>query len=114
MFTIQGLLYSVELEGIEPSSKRGNHTLSTCLSLPSVFECRQDQSHQPAPYPLKFRKSHGERLMLFPILLCRFTKRFGTRAFERHLVSTTLAEIKLIYCTSIKQREHSFRCQIIF
>ncbi len=114
MFAIQGLLYSVELEGIEPSSKRGNHTLSTCLSLPSVFECRQDQSHQPAPYPLKFHKSRGARLMLFPILLCRFAKRFGTRAFERHLVSATLAEIKLIYCTSIKQREHSFRCQIIF
>ena len=39
----------VELEGVEPSSKRGSHTLSTCLSLPSVFERRQDQSHQPAP-----------------------------------------------------------------
>ena len=25
----------VELEGIEPSSKRGNHKLSTCLSLPN-------------------------------------------------------------------------------
>ena len=23
---------SVELEGIEPSSKKGNHTISTCLS----------------------------------------------------------------------------------
>ena len=28
----------VELEGIEPSSKRGNHKLSTCLSLPD-FSC---------------------------------------------------------------------------
>ena len=28
----------VELEGFEPSSKRGNHTLSTCLSWPS-FSC---------------------------------------------------------------------------
>jgi len=27
-------LIIVELEGIEPSSKRGNHKLSTCLSLP--------------------------------------------------------------------------------
>lgn len=26
---------SVDLEGIEPSSKRGNHKLSTCLSLPN-------------------------------------------------------------------------------
>ena len=42
-------IFCVELEGVEPSSKRGSHMLSTCLSLPSVFECRQDQSHQPAP-----------------------------------------------------------------
>ena len=49
------IIYGVELEGIEPSSKRGNHMLSTCLSLPSVFVRKQDQSHQLAPYPLKFR-----------------------------------------------------------
>ena len=102
----------VDLEGVEPSSKQGSHTLSTCLSLPSVFEYRQDQSHQPIPYPLKFRISDEEILILFPNLLCRWIKRFGTRAFERHLVSTTLAEIKLIYYTSIKQQEHKIRCQI--
>ena len=28
----------VELEGVEPSSKQGNHTLSTRLFQPSVFE----------------------------------------------------------------------------
>ena len=28
----------VELEGIEPSSAQGNHTLSTCLFQPSIFE----------------------------------------------------------------------------
>ena len=104
----------VDLGRIELPSKRGNHMLSTCLSLPSVFEHKQDQSHQPMPYLLIFRKSYGEELKLSPILLCRFIKRFGTRAFERHLVSTTLAEIKLIYYTSIKQREHNFRCQINF
>ena len=104
----------VELEGIEPSSKQGSHMLSTCLSLPKIFEHKQDQSHQLMPYPLKFRKSYEEKLKLFPILLCHFIKRFGTRAFEWHLVSTTLAEIKLIYYTSIKQREHNFRCQIKF
>ena len=31
-------LVGVDLEGIEPSSKRGNHKLSTCLSLPD-FSC---------------------------------------------------------------------------
>ncbi len=46
--------FLVELEGIEPSSKQGNHMLSTCLSLPSIFECKQDQSHQFTPYPLSF------------------------------------------------------------
>ncbi|GFH85037.1 hypothetical protein IMSAGC022_00507 [Alistipes sp.] len=35
---VTSLIY-VELEGIEPSSKRGNHKLSTCLSLPK-FSCR--------------------------------------------------------------------------
>jgi hypothetical protein len=30
--------YRVELEGIEPSSAQGNHTLSTCLFQPSIFE----------------------------------------------------------------------------
>ncbi len=35
---VTSLIY-VELEGIEPSSKRGNHKLSTCLSLPN-FSCR--------------------------------------------------------------------------
>ena len=27
-------VFIVELEGVEPSSKRGSHTLSTCLSSP--------------------------------------------------------------------------------
>jgi len=40
---------NVELEGVEPSSKQGSHMLSTCLSLPSVFVRKQDQSHPLAP-----------------------------------------------------------------
>ena len=34
---VTSLIY-VELEGIEPSSKRGNHKLSTCLSLPNFSQ----------------------------------------------------------------------------
>ena len=34
----------VELEGIEPSSKQGNHTLSTCLSWPSLSGCDKTQA----------------------------------------------------------------------
>ena len=48
----------VELEGVEPSSKQGNHTLSTCLFLTSVFVLQQDQDHQLQPYPLKLHLSH--------------------------------------------------------
>ncbi len=53
---LQRLLFvsRVELEGIEPSSAQGNHMLSTCLFLTSIFEVWQDLDHQPYPYPLKF------------------------------------------------------------
>ena len=49
-------VYRVELEGIEPSSKRGNHTLSTCLFQPLIFEQQQDLDHQLLPYPLNFTR----------------------------------------------------------
>ena len=41
--------FIVDLEGVEPSSKQGSHMLSTCLSLPSVFVHKQDQSHPLIP-----------------------------------------------------------------
>ncbi len=44
------------MEGIEPSSKQGSHTLSTCLFLPWVFVMQQDQDHQLHPYPLKLHQ----------------------------------------------------------
>ena len=45
---------SVELAGVEPASKQGNHTLSTRLFQTLVFVRRQDLDHPPTPYPLKF------------------------------------------------------------
>ena len=50
---MEGHRHFVEMEGIEPSSKQGSHTLSTCLFLPLVFVMQQDQDHQLHPYPLK-------------------------------------------------------------
>ena len=47
----------VELEGVEPSSKRGNNTLSTRLVIGGIFEYMQDRDNQHIPYPLKFRRS---------------------------------------------------------
>lgn len=49
----------VELVGFEPTSKQGNHTLSTRLFQPSVFVHWQDLDHQPMPYPLKFHSASG-------------------------------------------------------
>ena len=54
--SLLSVLY-VELEGVEPSSKRGNHTLSTRLVIGKIFEYMQDRDNQHIPYPLKFRRS---------------------------------------------------------
>ena len=48
---------SVELAGVEPASKQGNHTLSTRLFQTVVFVRRQDLDHQPIPYPLRVSSS---------------------------------------------------------
>ena len=57
-FMTHPLFVEVELEGIEPSSAQGNHTLSTRLFQPLVFETWQDLDHQPCPYPLRFHTSN--------------------------------------------------------
>ena len=49
----------VELVGFEPTSKQGNHTLSTRLFWPSVFVLQQDPDHQLQPYPLKLHQCGG-------------------------------------------------------
>ena len=47
--------------------------------------------------------------------LRRWILRFGTTSLERRLVPLPCSGIKLaIYCTSIKQREHTHCCQLIF
>ena len=63
----------VELEGVEPSSKQGNHTLSTCLSWPSLSDCDKTQAHQSQSYPLKLHPPVEAPKRLFPIYLHRYT-----------------------------------------
>ena len=74
--------HKVELEGFEPSSKRGNHKLSTCLSLLKFFVQEQNQSHQFLPYPLKF---HQKRKATSDYPRCNCTTEpecFGATASE--------------------------------
>ena len=76
------LIAAVELEGIEPSSKRGNHKLSTCLSLPKFFVQEQNQSHQFLPYPLKFHQKR-EAASDYPRCYCTTEPEcFGATASE--------------------------------
>ena len=67
---LQRLLFvsRVELEGIEPSSAQGNHTLSTRLFQPLVFVHQQDLDHQLMPYPLNFTNTprHAPAISDFP------------------------------------------------
>ena len=106
--------YRVELEGIEPSSAQGNHTLSTCLFQPSIFEVWQDLDHQSYPYPLKFHPCNEAYMNYFRFACTAWSTRFGTTSVERCPVPAPCAGIKLIYCTSIKQRERSYFRQLIF
>ena len=69
----------VELAGVEPASKQGNHTLSTRLFRPSVFVLQQDPDHQLQPYPLKCHLS-----VEAPTGYFRFVCAAGSSDSERH------------------------------
>lgn len=97
----------VELEGFEPSSKQGDHPLSTCLFRPSVFVRKQDPDHPFTPYPLKFHPRREAVADYFRFNCTAESKSFGTTAFERCLVPASYAGIKPIYYTSIRQRERN-------
>ena len=105
----------MELVGFEPTSKRGNHTLSTCLFQTLIFVLRQDLDHQPEPYLLKFHHPCGAKNDYFRFACAALPIRFGTTSMERRLVLLPCKRIKpVIYCTSIRQREHTHCCQLIF
>jgi|GEM_PF-3248865 len=72
----------VDPEGIEPSSKRGNHTLSTRLSLPlfsSNAECRATLT---PPYPLNFRRACEANRNYSRFVCTTMPASFGKRASE--------------------------------
>ena len=104
----------MELEGIEPSSKRGNNTLSTCLSLPLIFVRRQDQGHQPIGLSSKSYLPCEAKANQFRFIRTSVSNSLETTAFGRCLVLAPGAKIKLIYYYSIKQQEHNCYCQLSF
>ena len=104
--------FFVELEGIEPSSKRGNNTLSTCLSLPAIFVRRQDQGHQPIGLSSKSHLRCEANANQFRFISTSVSNSLETTAFGRCLVLAPCAKIKLIYYYSIKQQEQNCYCQL--
>ena len=54
----------MELAGVEPASKQGNHALSTCLFQPLVFVQQQDLDHQLLPYPLNLIMMAGHTMTI--------------------------------------------------
>ncbi len=72
----------VELEGVEPSSKRGNNKLSTCLSL-SEFSCTdRTKAIKSIPYPLWFHPE-PEAVPDYPRFNCTtLPECFGATASE--------------------------------
>ena len=99
--------YIVELEGVEPSSRRGTNAVSTCV-VTNWFSCRGRLGLPTAALALKnFGGGVGRTFSYFRYTCTAVSASLGKRAAGRCLVSATLAEIKLIYYASIRQRERS-------
>ena len=83
------------------------------LILALIFVLRQDPGHQPQPYPQRFHLQ-CEAIASYSRYCCAAeSESLGKTASERRLVLSPSDRIKpVIYCTSIRQREHSCCCQI--
>lgn len=108
------VLKKVELTGVEPVSKRGSNMLSTCLASSSVFVCRQERSHQSTPYPLHVHSDYTANRNYSRFYLHLLVEPLRDLAFGRCLVPASNTGIKLIYYTSIKQRERNYFRQLYF
>ena len=108
------LIDRVELVGFEPTSKQGNHTLSTCLFQPSVFEPQQDLDHQLRPYPLKLHPGTEAYTYCFRVTCTALPSDSEQHPWSDVSFRQPCGGIKLIYCTSIKQRERSCFRQLNF
>ena len=110
------LIIIVDQEGIEPSSKQGNNKLSTCLSLLWGFRV----ATRPKPPALQpYLLSVSPRLRSQNVTIPDIIAPLNQDASEKELLSDvsfqqSLVGIKLMYYTSIKQRERSYFRQLNF
>ena len=110
------LILIVDQEGIEPSSKQGNNKFSTCLSLLWGFRV----ATRPKPPTLQpYLLSVSPRLRSQDVTIPDIIAPLNQDASEKELLSDvsfqqSLVGIKLMYYTSIKQRERSCFRQLNF
>lgn len=105
----------VELEGIEPSSKRGMNMLSTCLSLNWIVgECPADRATKDLPlayellgYYLTDKVNPSPDISASPSSI-----NFGARVPGDVSSEPIGSRMKLTYCTSVRQRERNYFRQL--
>ena len=112
--TIWHTMYIVELEGVEPSSKRGSNLLSTCLASFWLSGRSATEATILHPYLLNFGKAPKPRLSYLRFTCTTWSERFEATASGWCLVLPPGGGIKrLIYYTSITQQERNCYCQLI-
>ena len=97
------------------SNPRPNKETIRFLHAYSSLDFRATARPGPPTDALSPKNSSSNRSLeeLFPIYLRRLVLRFGTTPLGRRLVPSPCKGIKpMIYCASIKQREHTCCCQL--
>ncbi len=102
----------MELEGVEPSSKQGTATLSTCLFRPSFSCYGKTRTTNHCLILLDFGFGARPSNPIPDIFAPPVPSASMNRAMGRCLVSAPSAEMKLTYYTSVKQRERSYFRQL--
>ncbi len=97
----------MELEGFEPSSKRGIDGLSTCVVSSWFSRSAWPETATRFLILYVFDRAPRKGLVYSRYSCTAGSARLGKRAAGRCLVAATFAAIKLIYCASIKQQERS-------
>ena len=108
-------MFIVELEGVEPSSKRGSNLLSTCLASFWLSGRSAIEATILHPYLLYFGKVPKPRLSYLRFICTTWSECFEATASGWCLVLPSNGGIKrLIYYTSITQQERNcYYCQLM-
>ena len=112
---LEGWVIKVELEGIEPSSKRGMNTLSTCLSLIGIVGDRcadRATNNHPLVYEILECCPIDPAAPGPDICASPNSSNFGARVSGDVSSEPIGSRMKLTYCSSVRQRERNYFRQL--